>query len=189
MATEQQTFDFTGQLMEIEHRTTKKNQPWIRALLTDPIGRGWWFSIFKDPIMKMMNSQGVNSGPWSLTYYERKYPDNTGQMQTGYTVTQANIAATQQAQQAPPQQAQPQQTPPQQTEQTPYTPGPVPNWAVTIDDRGRSIIRQVAFKEIEHKDDKSLETIAELVDEYERIILGTFDGNAEFLAQGDQIYG
>ena len=55
-----------------------------------------------------------------------------------------------------------------------FIPNNAPAWSLNMDDRGRSIIRQVAFKEISDKDGKSGEQLSALTDLYESIILGTY---------------
>jgi hypothetical protein len=167
MATNSQPFNFQGRLTNLEHKSTSKGVAFIRTLLVDDNNQSMWLSCFDSPTIKLIDSQGVGSGPWSITYIEKS--TSTGSIVKN--IVHAGISA------APPQQAQPQQAQqplPQQPQQaTPQEAQPSLQ-PQDIDDRTYSIVRQVAFKEVEHKDDKALETIAELVDSYTRIILGTF---------------
>ena len=48
------------------------------------------------------------------------------------------------------------------------------SWADSIDDKTSSIIRQVAFKDVPNKDDKTPEQIWNLTNIYEDILLGRF---------------
>lgn len=70
-----------------------------------------------------------------------------------------------------------QETPqtPVSTPQTPSVPtqAPVQNWTASMDDRGRSIIRQVAFKAAVDTFN-TIEEIASSTDIFESIILGTY---------------
>ena len=47
-------------------------------------------------------------------------------------------------------------------------------WADNMDDRGRSIVRQVAFKEVPNKDEKTPEQIWYLTNLYESIMTGSY---------------
>lgn len=51
---------------------------------------------------------------------------------------------------------------------------PSDGWANSLDARGRSIIRQVAFIHMENKDNKTFDQINEIVGIYEQIILGLY---------------
>tara|TARA_R100000306_G_scaffold31099_1_gene33222 strand:+ start:554 stop:1162 length:609 start_codon:yes stop_codon:yes gene_type:complete len=201
MTTNSQPFTFQGRLTNLEHKTTQKGAAFIRTLLVDDNNQSMWLSCWDSPTIKLIDSQGVGSGPWTIRYIEKS--TSTGSIVKN--IVHAGISAAP-PQQAQPQQAQPQQAQPQQAQQplpqqpqqaTPQEAQPSLQ-PQDIDDRTYSIVRQVAFKEVEHKDDKALETIAELVDSYTRIILGTFAyipmedmDNAtddEIIRQGNQAY-
>jgi len=68
--------------------------------------------------------------------------------------------------------------------------GQVAQWVLSLDTTGKSIIRQVAFKDVMDKDNKTLAEIMRLTDEYEKILLTTWSpapGDGEDLLEGEEI--
>ena len=145
----------------------------LRVSVVEASGQVRWFSAFEG-VGKSLEAGGEGSGPWTLTYTEKPYVSATGSQGVNLNVRQAVLNG----QVAQPQ-AQPQfqaQAPAQQMPVAEFIPnaGNAPAWSLNMDDRGRSIVRQVAFKEIEDKDGKDAGQLNDLTDLYESIILGTY---------------
>ena len=145
----------------------------LRVSFVEASGQVRWFSAFEG-VGKSLEAGGEGSGPWTLTYTEKPYVSATGNAGVNLNIRQAVLNG-----QAAQPQAQPQfqaQAPAQQMPVAEFIPntGNAPAWSLNMDDRGRSIVRQVAFKEIADKDGKSGEQLNALTDLYESIILGTY---------------
>ena len=153
---------------------TKQGAPFIRIAVSDANNQNHTISIFNAQTQQLIQQRGVGSGPWTFTGTEVTSP-------TGYVNFNLKSAVLQQ--QAPGQvEAQPVAPAPQQQpvvvgshqwEDTIAGSG-WEGWADNLDDRGRSIIRQVAFKDVPNKDDKTPEQIWNLTNIYEDILLGRF---------------
>ena len=148
----------------------------LRVSVVEASGQVRWFSAFEG-VGKSLEAGGEGSGPWTLTYTEKPYVSATGSQGVNLNIRQAVLNG--QAPQPQPQ-AQPQyqaQAPAQQMPVAEFIPnaGNAPAWSLNMDDRGRSIVRQVAFKEIADKDGKSGEQLNALTDLYESIILGAYE--------------
>jgi len=150
----------------------------LRVSFVEASGQVRWFSAFEG-VGKSLEAGGEGSGPWTLTYSEKPYVSATGNAGVNLNIRQAVLNGQAAQPQAQPQfqaQAPAQQMPPQQMPVAEFMPntGNAPAWSLNMDDRGRSIVRQVAFKEIADKDGKSGEQLNALTDLYESIILGTY---------------
>tara|TARA_R100000963_G_scaffold33003_1_gene25050 strand:- start:811 stop:1413 length:603 start_codon:yes stop_codon:yes gene_type:complete len=149
---------------------TKQGAPFIRIAVSDANNQSHTISIFDAQTQQLIQQRGIGSGPWTFTGTEVTSPQ-------GYVNFNLKSAVLQQ--QAPGQvEAQPVAPVPQQQ---PVVVGShqwedtiAGSWADNIDDRGRSIIRQVAFKDVPNKDDKTPEQIWNLTNIYEDILLGRF---------------
>jgi hypothetical protein len=200
MATEQ-LYQYVGTITQSEEPAVKAGQAQrTRFHITAPDGNSQWFTAFPD-VSRVMQSQP--QAQWSLAY--TIWTGNNGS--ESYTIKSATNHG-QAAPQAPPPQAQapvpqaqvipmapvPQQPPVQQAPppQAQYAPNALA-WSLNMDNTGRSIIRQVAFKAAEHTlvaqaawEIRRAETIddwnamvAKATDEYEAIILGTYQPSAQ----------
>ena len=201
-------FVFTGWISQIDNQ---KNYHPFKFSARDQTNQTLWFGLFDVKIGQMIEQGGIDSGPWTITYIVKpwigddgveRYNNNVKTIAGGTVAPPVQQAQPQQPQQPPPQQAPPQapmpvpQAPAPQVP-VPQTPPPpvqqdssrqLPNWVVTLSDRDRSIIRQVVFKEVPDKHNLTLEEIARLTDEYEAIVLCSFEpdpppSNAEFIQQ------
>tara|TARA_R100001143_G_scaffold52612_1_gene47903 strand:- start:307 stop:909 length:603 start_codon:yes stop_codon:yes gene_type:complete len=149
---------------------TKQGAPFIRIAVSDANNQSHTISIFDAQTQQLIQQRGIGSGPWTFTGTEVTSPQ-------GYVNFNLKSAVLQQ--QAPGQvEAQPVAPVPQQQ---PVVVGShqwedtiAGSWADNIDDRGRSIIRQVAFKDVPNKDDKTPDQIWDLTNIYENILLGRF---------------
>ena len=145
----------------------------LRVSFVEASGQVRWFSAFEG-VGKSLEAGGEGSGPWTLTYSEKPYVSATGSQGVNLNIRQAVLNG-----QAAQPQAQPQyqaQAPAQQMPVAEFIPntGNAPAWSLNMDDRGRSIIRQVAFKEIGEKNSQNGDQLNALTDLYESIILGTY---------------
>jgi len=145
----------------------------LRVSFVEASGQVRWFSAFEG-VGKSLEAGGEGSGPWTLTYSEKPYVSATGSQGVNLNIRQAVLNG-----QAAQPQAQPQyqaQAPAQQMPVAEFIPnaGTAPAWSLNMDDRGRSIIRQVAFKEIGEKNSQNGDQLNALTDLYESIILGTY---------------
>ena len=143
----------------------------LRVSFVEASGQVRWFSAFEG-VGKSLEAGGEGSGPWTLTYTEKPYVSATGNAGVNLNIRQAVLNG-----QAP--QPQPQyqaQAPAQQMPVAEFIPnaGNAPAWSLNMDDRGRSIIRQVAFKAIGEKNSQNGDQLNALTDLYESIILGTY---------------
>jgi hypothetical protein len=117
----------------------------LRVSFVEASGQVRWFSAFEG-VGKSLEAGGEGSGPWTLTYSEKPYVSATGSQGVNLNIRQAVLNG-----QAAQPQAQPQvqvQAPAQQMPVAEFIPnaGTAPAWSLNMDDRGRAIIRQVAFK-------------------------------------------
>ena len=175
---QQAQYQTTGHIASIDNKRQYKP---LRVSVTEASGQVRWFSAWEG-VGKSLEAGGQGSGPWTITYTEKPYVSATGNQGVNLNVRQAVLNG---------QVAQPQAQPQYQAQAPAYATGPawvaefIPNtgnapaWSLNMDDRGRSIIRQVAFKEIADKDDKTAEQLIALTDLYESIILGTYQPTVE----------
>ena len=177
---------FQGSIGQQEDKNTSAesgSKPYKRLELLGADGNGsLWVSAYpKESKMMLAQPQAL----WNVGYASWTAPNGTV-IHTAKAVSMIGNA------QQPPVQQQPVQQPPVVAETVAsqpvqaeagrdYVAGvgtvhglPSDGWAVNLDARGRSIIRQVAFIYMENKDDKSLDQINELVGIYEQIILGLY---------------
>ena len=188
--TQQQAWTFTGTVAEIDVR----NGGLLRIKMQDANGQSKWFSSF-DKNTNAIAQKIVGSGrAVQVNYTEKPWENERG---SGINNTISSMATVQEATTSSP--VNPDPAPYQEPVSNPApvpapAPAPTPSkagrdyvagigtvhglpsdgWAVNMDARGRSIIRQVAFIHMENKDDKSLDQINNLVHEYEKIILGLY---------------
>jgi len=169
---------FVGTIGQTEEQTPEGKASYYRIELIGPEGRGQWFSAFGNVPKIMLSQPGAT---WSCTY--TVWTGTNGNQRYTIKDAQTNGSAVEQAppvQQAPIQQAPAQHMPVDQTPMPQAQPpqaqqaSNAPEWSLNMDGRGRSIIRQVAFKEISDKDGKSGEQLNELTDLYESIILAAY---------------
>ena len=183
--TQEQTWTFTGTVTE----TDKRKGELLRIKMMDANGQSKWFSSF-DKNTNTIAQKILNSNrAVQVTYTEKPWQTDTGSG-INNTITGGMMTVPEATDSSP---VNPDPAPYQEPVSNPApapAPAPVPSnvvagvgnvlglpsdgWAVNMDARGRSIIRQVAFIHMQNKDDKSLAQINELVDEYEKIILGLY---------------
>ena len=164
--TNQNILSMVGTVAEIDDtnqdgskRTTKAGKEWIRCRVSDG-QTSKWMSAFEDSHISAIRQVANGNDEVSIRYTESQ--GNNGHMNTNVKGVSFN----------------------RERQVTPKSPPPSPvaskavlptdNWASNLTERDRSIIRQVAFKDVPNKDDKQPTEIAELTDIYERILLGTF---------------
>ena len=196
-------FVFTGWISQIDN---SKNYHPFKFSARDQTNQTLWFGLFDVKTGQMIEQGGIGSGPWTITYAvkpwigddgKERFNNNVKTIAGGTVAPPVQQAQPQQPQQAPPQAPVPVPQAPAPQVPVPQTPPPpvqqdssrqLPNWVVTLSDRDRSIIRQVVFKEVPDKHNLTLEEIARLTDEYEAIVLCSFEpdpppSNAEFIQQ------
>ena len=164
--TNQNTLSMVGSIAEIDDtnqdgskRTTKAGKEWIRCRVSDG-QTSKWMSAFEDSHISAIRQVANGNDEVSIRYTESQ--GNNGHMNTNVKGVSFN----------------------RERQVTPKSPPPSPvaskavlptdNWASNLTERDRSIIRQVAFKDVANKDDKQPSEISDLTDIYEQIILGTF---------------
>ena len=157
--TNQNTHSMVGNIAEIEEKTTQKGKPFIRARVTDGQSSKW-MSAFEDSVISAIKQVANGNDEVSIRYTESQ--GNNGYMNINIRGVSFN----------------------KERQVTPKSPPPSPvaskavlptdNWASNLTEKDRSIIRQVAFKDVANKDDKQPSEISDLTDIYEQIILGTF---------------
>ena len=157
--TNQNTLSMVGNIAEIEEKTTQKGKPFIRARVTDGQSSKW-MSAFEDSVISAIKQVANGNDEVSIRYTESQ--GNNGYMNINIRGVSFN----------------------KERQVTPKSPPPSPvaskaglptdNWASNLTEKDRSIIRQVAFKDVANKDDKQPSEISDLTDIYEQIILGTF---------------
>ena len=143
---------FVGTIGQTEEQTPEGKASYYRIELIGPEGRGQWFSAFGNVPKIMLSQPGAT---WSCTYTvwtgtngNQRYTIKDAQTATnGSAVEQAPPVQQAPIQQAPVQhmpvdQTIPPQAQPPQAEQASIAPA----WSLNLDDRGKAIIRQVAFK-------------------------------------------
>ena len=172
---------------------TKQGAPFIRIAVSDANNQSHTISIFNAQTQQLIQQRGVGSGPWTFTGTEVTSPQGyvnfnlksavlqqqaPGQVEAPPTVREYDVA--------PHERLQPDgstvhvaaHTVAPAPQQKPIVVGEPPwsasIWADNLDDRGRSIIRQVAFKDVPNKDDKTPDQIWDLTNIYENILLGRF---------------
>jgi len=164
---------YIGTIGQTEEQTPDGKASYWRIELIGPEGRGQWFSAFGNTPKIMLSQPGAT---WACTY--TVWTGTNGNQR--YTIKDAQTSGSAAPPQAPVQQAPAQHMPVDQTPMPQAQPpqaqqaSSIPAWSLNMDDRGRSIVRQVAFKEIADKDGKSGEQLNDLTDLYESIILATY---------------
>ena len=181
---QQTSLQTTGHVSALDN---KRNYKPLRLSIAEASGQTRWFSAF-EAVGRSLEAGGQGSGPWTITYIERPYTTAAGATGVNLNIRQAVLGG--QPPQAQPQ-AQPVATPSALSPidyQPPvqYPPNNALAWSLNMDDRGRAIIRQVAFKAAVDVagDGWVAQGISDMTDTFERIILGTYeqpqpdDGNA-----------
>lgn len=152
MTQQNPTFTISGyidQLDNVERLQQPGNKHPLRALIRDATTAATrWYSTFDKTTQSLFIQAGQGSGPWQVLYEERT---NNGYV--NLTIMSAQMSQPAQPVQPAPNPAAPpptyQQAPVQQA-QSPSQPPVIINglvhWADVLDDKGKSIIRQVAFK-------------------------------------------
>jgi hypothetical protein len=164
---------YIGTIGQTEEQTPDGKAAYYRIELIGPEGRGQWFSAFGNVPKIMLSQPGAT---WACTY--TVWTGTNGNQR--YTIKDAQTSGSGPVEQAPVQQAPVQHMPVDQTPMPQAQPpqaqqaSSIPAWSLNLDDRGKAIIRQVAFKEISDKDGKSGEQLNELTDLYESIILAAY---------------
>jgi len=193
--TQEQTWTFTGTVIE----TDKRKGELLRIKMLDANGQSKWFSSF-DKNTNTIAQKILNSNrAVQVIYTEKPWQTDTGSG-INNTITGGMMTVPEATSSSP---VNPDPAPYQEPVSNPApVPAPPPShvvagignvlglpsdgWAVNMDARGRSIIRQVAFIHMQNKDDKSLDQINNLVNQYETIILGLYveeplDDNDDFM--------
>ena len=168
---------FQGSIGQQEDKFTSAesgSKPYKRLELLGADGNGsLWVSAYpKESKMMLAQPQAL----WNVGYASWTAPNGTV-IHTAKAVSMIGNAQQPPVQQQPAQQAPVAEVAPQVIQE--INEGnvqelPSDGWANSLDARGRSIIRQVAFIHMENKDSKSLDQINELVGIYEEIILGLY---------------
>ena len=157
--TNQNTLSMVGTIAEIEEKTTQKGKPFIRARVTDGESSKW-MSAFDESVISAVKQVANGNDQVNI-----KYTESMGN--NGYTNINIRGVSFNKERQVTP------KSPPPSIVASKAV-LPTDNWASNLTERDRSIIRQVAFKDVANKDDKQPSEIAELTDIYEQIVLGTF---------------
>ena len=146
----------------------------LRVSITDgDSGQTRWFSAV-EAVGRSLEAGGQGSGPWTISYIERPYTTASGASGVNLNIRQAILGGQPVQVQPQPQpvaqpQPQPQQQPQPQVGQ--YLPG-LPAWVLNLDDRGMSIVRQVAFKAaVESAPEAHPDVIYQRTNVFEDIIL------------------
>lgn len=150
-----------------ETKKAKNGNDYIRIETNLPSGMRW-MTVWSPTMEMVLARQGAT---WSIKYDVRVL---TGGKE-GYTIKEASILEAN-AQPAPAPAPAPQNLPQSASVQLPVPVQPP-------DDRSLSIVRQVAFKEIEDKDSKSDDRLWELTNIYTEIMLGTYESNEDEIYQ------
>ena len=165
---------YIGTIGQTEEQTPDGKASYYRIELIGPEGRGQWFSAFGNTPKIMLSQPGAT---WACTY--TVWTGTNGNQR--YTIKDAQTSGSGSVEQAPPvQQAPVQHMPVDQTPMPQAQPpqarqaSSIPAWSLNLTDKDRCIIRQVAFKDVEDKDDKSYDEINEKTNKYESIILATY---------------
>lgn len=163
----QNTLSMVGTVAEIDDtnrdgskRKTNAGSEWIRVKVVGVDNNTKWMSAFDESHISAIRQVANGNDEVSIRYTE-------SQGANGRTNTNVKGVSFNKERQV-----------------TPKSPPPSPvaskavlptdNWASNLTERDRSIIRQVAFKDVANKDDKPPSEISDLTDIYEQIILGTF---------------
>jgi len=156
--TNQNTLSMVGTIAEIEEKTTSKGKPFIRARVTDGESSKW-MSAFDESVISAVKQVANGNDQVNI-----RYTESMGN--NGYTNINIRGVSFNKERQVTPKSPPP--SSPEEREAIPYMIAPA------LTQKDRAIIRQVAFKDVLNKDDKSAEKIAELTDIYEQILIGTF---------------
>ena len=155
--TNQNTLSMVGSIAEIEEKTTQKGKPFIRARVTDGQSSKW-MSAFEDSVISAIKQVANGNDEVSIRYTESQ--GNNGYMNINIRGVSFNKERQVTPKSPPP-------SSPEGREAIPYMTAPA------LTQKDRSIIRQVAFKDVLDKDNKSPEEILRLTNMYEQILLGT----------------
>lgn len=166
----------TGKVADVDPKMGKdrsgnpSNTPWLVKFKFITDSQSLWLGAYtqkpnapKAFASKVMEERDLADG--QKTLWELEYEEVTEGEYTNYYVTSAHSLAPDT----------PTVTVTEPTMTTPEVTTPVGSWASKLDTTGRSIIRQVAFKEIENKDGKEASALMALTDLYEEIILGSWE--------------
>lgn len=167
----------TGKVADVDPKMGKdrsgnpSNTPWLVKFKFITDSQSLWLGAYtqkpnapKAFASKVMEERDLADG--QKTLWELEYEEVTEGEYTNYYVTSARSLAP---------------DTPTATVTTSEVTAPVwkqvlqGSWASKLDTTGRSIIRQVAFKEIENKDGKEASALMALTDLYEEIILGSWE--------------
>jgi len=165
--TNQNILGMVGTVAEIDDtnrdgskRRTNAGSEWIRVKVVGLDNNAKWMSAFDESHISAIRQVASGNDQVNIRYIESQGKD--GRINTNVKGVSFN----------------------KERQVTPKSPPPSPvaskavlptdNWASNLTERDRSIIRQVAFKDVANKDDKQPSEIAELTDIYEQIVLGTF---------------
>ena len=191
MTTEQE-YNFQGWVTEIDNA---RNYRPFRVGMKDATNQYQWFGTFDAKVGQMLEQAGLNSGPWNIQYIMKPWTGQDGTERYNYNIKSISGG---QAPQAPEVQqvneqlytatpAQP-PTPPQGLDPVSGLPNVAlppelqkPEEPVCIHGVkqvaynakcGFCIRRDVAFKEVENKDDKTPEQLWHLTNLYDSILAG-----------------
>jgi len=185
MTTEQE-YNFQGWVTEIDNA---RNYRPFRVGMKDATNQYQWFGTFDAKTGQMLEQAGINSGPWNIQYIMKPWTGQDGVERYNYNIKSISGG---QAPQAPVVQQVNEQlytaTPAQPSAPAPApvsTPAPAetapPEEPVCIHGVkqvaynakcGFCIRRDVAFKDIENKDDKTPEQLWHLTNLYDSILAG-----------------
>jgi len=198
--TQEAIHTFTGKCNQTDTAHGRSGKGPYRFSLQDQNNQSFWFSTFDKTHEAMIEKLGVN-GVWTITYSIKEWTGTDGNVRhTNECKTVSSVGAAPAAPAPAPAPAPlaPAPTPAPASSPIvnaaadlgaqPVAPAPqqqpvgshqwedaiAGSWADNMDDRGRSIIRQVAFKDVPNKDDKTPDQIWELTNIYENILLGRF---------------
>ena len=192
--TQEAIHTFTGKCNQTDTAHGRSGKGPYRFSLQDQNNQSFWFSTFDKTHEAMIEKLGVN-GVWTITYSIKEWTGTDGNVRhTNECKTVSSVGAAPAAPAPAPAPAPlaPAPTPApasspivnaatdlgaQETiyvHQAAVEDAIMGHWADNMDDRGRSIIRQVAFKDVPNKDDKTPEQIWNLTNIYEDILLGRF---------------
>lgn len=187
-----------GTLKQVERKGRDGQIPWLIKFMFIKengeqlsIGNKNWFGSYSDttPGGYPHNGQGAfNLKAWeereipNPTVWEIEFGDEVSETVKGVTYQNIYVVSAKTISQSQPQQ--------RSEEPSGGTSWPSPatgnSWTSALDSTGKSIIRQVAFKEIENKDGKTPSELLQLTNDYESIILGTYSDDEDKL-EGEEI--
>lgn len=180
-----------GTLKQVERKGRDAEIPWLIKFMFIKengeqlsIGNKNWFGSYSDtaPGGYPHNGQGAfNLKAWeereipNPTVWQIEFGDEVSEQVRGGTYQNIYVVSAKTISQSQPQQ--------RSEEPSGGTGSPSPatsnSWVSSLDGTGRSIIRQVAFKEIDNKDGKTPRELLQLTNDYESIILGTYSAESD----------